>query len=75
MTASTPGSSHTERVGPRAVLPVRVAISIERKMIEDVQGALAGGKAGVAAGANKENKEKTARICEYGVQRLIQECI
>ena len=67
MTASTPGISHTERAGLGTVLPARVAISIGRKKTEGMRGALAGDKAGVVAGTNKDNKEKITKTCERGV--------
>jgi len=44
-------------------LPVRVAISIEHKKIEDMREALAEGKAGVAEEINK----KISKICEFDV--------
>jgi hypothetical protein len=56
-----------ERAGRRTVLPVRVTISIERKRIEDMPGALAGDKADVAVETNQNNREKIPTICEHGV--------
>ena len=56
-----------EQVGRRTVLPVRAAISTERKKIEDMQGGLAGGKAGVAVEANQHNQKKIPKVCERGV--------
>jgi len=56
-----------EQAGRRTVLPVRVAISTERKKIEDMQGGLAEGKADVAVETNKNNKDEIPRICEHGV--------
>ena len=56
-----------ERVGRKTVLPVRAAISTERKKIEDMRGALAGGKAGVAVETNKNNKDRISTICEHRV--------
>jgi hypothetical protein len=50
-----------ERAGRKTVLPVRAAISTERKKIEDMRGALAGGKADVAVETNKNNNEEKNR--------------
>jgi len=72
--ASTPGSSPMERAGRKAVLPARVAISTGNRKIEDMRGGLAGGKADVAAEANKNGKEKISRICKRGVTKHRSHC-
>jgi hypothetical protein len=56
-----------ERGGRKTVLPVKVAIFTEPKKIEDMRGALAGGRADVAVETNKNSKEKIPRICEHEV--------
>ena len=56
-----------ERACRKTVLPVRAAISTERKKIEDLRGALAGGKADVAAETKKNNKDRILAICEQEV--------
>jgi hypothetical protein len=56
-----------EQVGRKTVLPVRVAISIEHKKIEDMRGALAGGKVDVAVETSRNNKGKILRICKGGL--------
>ena len=54
-----------ERAGQRTVLPVRATISAEHRKIEDMRGALAGGKVDVAVETNKNSKEKMQRICRH----------
>ena len=56
-----------ERAGQKAVLPVRAAISTEPKKIEGLRGALAEGKADVAAETKKNNKDRILTICEQEV--------
>jgi len=56
-----------DRAGRKTVLPVRASISEERKKIEDLRGALAVGKADVAAETNKNNKDRIPTIGEHGV--------
>jgi hypothetical protein len=56
-----------EQVGRKTVLPVRVAISIEHRKIEDMGGALAQGKVAVAVETNKNSKKGTPRICKDGL--------
>ena len=52
--ANTPGSCLTEQAGPRTVLPARAPTFTERKRIRG----LAGDKAGVAVGPDKNSKTK-----------------
>jgi hypothetical protein len=47
MIVNTPGNSHLEQADRKAVLPVRVAISIEHRKIEDMRRALVRGKVNV----------------------------
>ncbi len=56
------------RVGRRIVLPVRAAISTGHKKMEDMQGAWAEVKAGVAAETNKNSNEKIRSICKQGLK-------
>ena len=53
MTASTPGSSHTERVGRETVPPVKVTTFEEQKEIRDIMGGFAEDKVSVASGLDK----------------------
>jgi hypothetical protein len=53
MTANTPGSSLTERVDQRTVLPVRVETFTGHKKTEDMPGGWVGDKGGVVVEPNK----------------------